>query len=294
MQAKPLLLDGGMGQELVKRGVTGDAAIIWSANGLVHSPEIVQAIHEDYIRAGADIITTNTYSSSLDRLRKAGIGDKLTSLNEMAGQLAQQARDVCGRDVLIAASFAPLRPSYRQDLVTDYETMVVEYQAQVTVLAPFVDILLFETLTTGIEGKAAAVAASSSGKPIWISWNLSDDGSTRLRSGETITEASALLDGLGVEGILLNCCPPEAITAAMGELAALNKPIFGGYANGFVAVPDDWRVEANGLDVLGTRQDLDPVSYAEHAQTWLDNGATVVGGCCEVGPAHIGQLRALI
>jgi S-methylmethionine-dependent homocysteine/selenocysteine methylase len=115
-----------------------------------------------------------------------------------------------------------------------------------------------------------------------------------LRSGETLAEAWAALDGLPVSGLLLNCSAPEAITAAMPALAALSDWPVGGYANGFGGIPDDWDRADHGLAALGHRDDLGPDVYAGIARDWLDAGARLIGGCCEIGPAHIARLRTML
>jgi S-methylmethionine-dependent homocysteine/selenocysteine methylase len=115
-----------------------------------------------------------------------------------------------------------------------------------------------------------------------------------LRSGETIAEAARALDGLGVSGFLANCCAPESITAAMPALAAfaaLGQSVAGGYANGFRGIPTGWSSAESGIEALGTRDDLGPDSYVGHVESWIDRGARVVGGCCEIGPAHIAEIR---
>jgi S-methylmethionine-dependent homocysteine/selenocysteine methylase len=143
-------------------------------------------------------------------------------------------------------------------------------------------------MSTALEGKAAAQAASAFGKPVWVGWSLQDHGA-RLRSGETVTQAHAALSDLKVAAVLANCAPPEAISAAMPELVATGTPT-GGYANGFTAIPQLF-LPGNTKAQLNTRQDLDPDRYAAFAMKWVADGAVIVGGCCEVGPAHIQRLR---
>ena len=138
------------------------------------------------------------------------------------------------------------------------------------------------------EGRAAVTAATESGKPVWVSWTLADHGTPRLRSGEAIAAASAALGDLPVAARLVNCCRPEAVSAALPELIALGGPV-GAYANGFTAV--EALKHGGTVDVLHARHDLDPEAYAGQAIGWVEAGAHIVGGCCEVGPAHIAALR---
>jgi len=278
---KNYLLDGGMGQELQRRGV--EKTDLWSAQGLISAPNIVQTLHEDYIRAGADIITTNTYVTIHNRLERMGILDRFTELNRMAGQLAYRARRACKRDdVLIAGCLPPLRGSYRPENVGTFEELEPLYREQAEVLEPYVDLFLCETLSSSVETVAAATAAASMSKPVWVAWTLQDGGSPLLRSGETIAETAQALAHLPISAFLVNCCAPESITAAIPELVKLKEQaqsgLVGGYANGFVEIPKDWIVESDGIDQLSAREDLDPERYASHAQAWLDAGAQIVGG----------------
>jgi S-methylmethionine-dependent homocysteine/selenocysteine methylase len=286
---RPLLLDGGTGRELRRRGVP-ILETIWSANALVVAPEIVRDVHADYIAAGADVITTNTYGVIRSELAKEGIEDRFAELNHLAGRLAVEARDSADRHAAIAGSLPPLRGSYRPDLVGSYEDILPRYREQVEHLAPYVDLFICETMSSAAEGLAAATAAAESGKPVWVSWTLHEDRSGRLRSGETIDEAAAAIAHLPVAAFLANCCPPESIAAAMPALVKLGPA--GGYANAFRPVPADWELETGGL--LPLREDLDPEAYAGHVAHWHADGARIVGGCCGTGPEHIARLRRLL
>jgi S-methylmethionine-dependent homocysteine/selenocysteine methylase len=292
---KHLLLDGGLGRELRFRGVAVPETI-WSAAALMTDPRVVRRIHVDYIKAGADIITTNTYGVIRGDLAKEGIEDRFAELNTLACKLAIEARDATPSKVLIAGSLPPLGGSYRPDRVGPDATIEALYSEQAGLLAPHVDLLLCETMSSATESRCAAMAACRTGKPVWVSWTLHEDRSGRLRSGETVTEALAHLKDLPVSGYLANCCAPESIAAAMPELAAAGARWFGGYANTFAPIPADWTLdgdkETDGL--LTLREDLDPESYASHVSHWLAAGATVVGGCCGTRPAHISKLRTMI
>lgn len=288
----PLLLDGSMGQELIKRGAGGHD-LLWAAGALIHSPSVVRAIHEDYIHAGADVITTNSYSTIRSKFEPAGLMGRFDELNRLAGRLAVEAREACGREVMIAGSLPPQRGSYRPDRVGGFDEILPLYREQVRLLAPYVDLFLCETMSTAGEARAAATAAAESGKPVWVSWTLADDSPPRLRSGETIADAVAALDGLAVAALLFNCSPPEIISEALPEMAALAGRPFGAYANAFQPVPECWKYD--GDDTLpSTRTDLSPEAYAHFARGWLGAHASIIGGCCEVGPDHIRALRALI
>jgi len=288
---RPLLLDGGTGRELRRRGVP-ILDTIWSANALVVAPNTVREVHLDYISAGADVITTNTYGIIRSELAKEGIQERYAELNRLAGRLARQAREEAGRNVAIAGSLPPLRGSYRPDLVGPFAELLPLYREQVELLEPYVDVFLCETMSSAAEGLAAATAASESGKPVWLSWTLDEDHSGRLRSGESVGQAAAAVAHLPIAAFLANCSAPESIAAAMPELAALRRGPVGGYANAFRPVPTDWVMEEDGL--LPLREDLGPEDYARHVARWRHEGARIVGGCCGTGPEHIARLRQLM
>jgi S-methylmethionine-dependent homocysteine/selenocysteine methylase len=140
------------------------------------------------------------------------------------------------------------------------------------------------------------VAATRTGKPVWVCWTLHEDRSGSLRSGENIDAAARSLSDLPVSGALANCCAPESITSAMPQLKQTGMKYIGGYANTFQPIPEDWDLKGDKKTdgFLDLRADLDPESYAAHVNDWLKAGATVVGGCCGTRPAHIARLKGLL
>jgi S-methylmethionine-dependent homocysteine/selenocysteine methylase len=282
---KPIaLLDGGMGEELEYRGIKPP----WYKSLLV-APEVVGKIHTDYILAGADIITTNTYGVTRRNLAKEGLGSQVNLINKLACEIAVRARDVYNRPVLIAGSLPPQMTTYRPDQVRQFEELEPLYREQAEVLAEFVDLFLCETMSSSAEAYAAAYAASAAGRPVWVAFTLHEDQSGRLRSGETIEEATAALNNLPVTGLLVNCSAPESITTAIPSLATTRLSYIGGYANTYHPIPKNY--SGGGVEF---RDDLNPEQYAEYAASWLRAGATVIGGCCGTHPAHISRLRGLI
>jgi S-methylmethionine-dependent homocysteine/selenocysteine methylase len=208
--------------------------------------------------------------------------------------LALDARDAAGAlgaDVAIAGCLPPLNGTYRPDLVRAFGTNFDEYCRLAELQAPHVDLFVCETMSTADEGRAAATATSETGKPVWVSWCLGEGGG-KLRSGETIAQATAGLRDLRIGAVLANCSPPESIAAAMPELVATGI-VAGGYANGFTDIPVGYR-PGRTLEQLRARTDLDPDAYAAFVLGWVNDGARIVGGCCEVGPTHIVRLRELL
>jgi len=286
------ILDGGTGQAIFRQ--LGSPAGGWSARVNLEEPEIVRGVHEAFLRAGAEIITTNTYAAGRHRMNLDGLADDFAAANRAACEAAETARERVGTPALVAGSLGPLRGSFQPDRVPPPAVMEPEFAEQALVLAPHVDLFLVETMTMGAEAAAAARAAASTGKPVWVAFTLDERGPPRLRSDETIETAVDALAGIPVDAILLNCTAPEAVSAGMPRLAAAaGGGVVGGYANGFVTIPDGYGISASVSD-LAARSDLSPAAYAAHAADWIAAGATIVGGCCEVGPDHIAALAAMV
>lgn len=286
------LLDGSMGQELINRGAGGQGNL-WAADALLHRPEVVLAIHCDYIDAGADIITTNSYSTIRHKFEPAGLMHRFADMNRLAGQLAVQAREQSGRAVLIAGSLPPQRGSYRPDRVGSFAEIEPLYREQAELLAPYVDFFICETMSSSGEARAAASGAATTGKPVWVSWTLKDHGEPVLRSGESLAQATAALAGIGVSALLVNCSAPEALGRAVPELTRLSNTPVGIYANAFTPIPEKWNYDGDH-SLPPPRQDLGPDDYARHARQWIESGARIIGGCCEIGPAHIRRLDQML
>lgn len=289
---RPVLLDGGMGQELINRGVSGQG-VLWSAKALFDAPQAVQAVHEDYIRAGADVITANSYACIRNNFEPLGFEGRLAEMNRLAVELAQKARESTRAGVLIAGSLGPQRGSYRPDLVGSFEETEALYAEQAGWLKDGVDFFICETMSCITEARAAATAALATGKPVWLSWSIDDSGASRLRSGESIESAWSDISELGVDAILLNCSPPEAIGRVLPGLVRISHLPVGAYANAFTPIPEKWDFHGDE-SIPPPRTDVTPKAYAEHAASWIAAGAQIVGGCCEVGPAHIAELNRLL
>ncbi len=281
------LLDGGVGQELYRRR-RGPSAPLWSVGVMIDDPDLVETVHLEFIEAGARVLTLNSYSATPHRLARAGRGEMFEALQAAALRAAQAARERSGRDdILIAGCLPPLTASYRPDLTPSEEVCLADYRRIVAAQAEGVDLFLCETLATVREARLATLAARESGRTVWTALTVDDADGTVLRSGEPVGEgARAALDA-GAAAVLANCSSPEAIARALPALAGSGAS-FGAYANGFVSVAP--LRPAGPVDVLDARDDLGPAAYAGHALGWAAAGATIVGGCCEIGPAHIAEL----
>lgn len=289
-----VLLDGGMGRELQRRGAPFRQPE-WSALALSEAPEQVEAVHRAYIEAGAQVITSNSYAVVPFHIGEARFAAEGEALAARAGQLARQAVVASGQPVRVAGSLPPLFGSYRPDL---FEPARVDEVLQPLIrgLAPHVDLWLAETQSSLAEVRAIAAGLPRDGKPLWLSFTLKDedvDEVPRLRSGEPVVEAAQLAVELGAGALLFNCSQPEVMAAALDTArvtfaaAGIEIP-FGAYANAFPPQPEEATAN-DGLDPL--RPDLDPPGYLSFAQDWQARGASLIGGCCGIGPEHIAVLN---
>lgn len=279
----PLLLSGGLGTELQRRGVATPLPL-WSTAALRDDPAAVAGLHADYVRAGADLVTANTFRTARATVAPHGLDAR--TLTRQAVALARQGIEEAApaREVFVAGSVAPVADCYRPDLVPDETTRRVEHGLHVGALvAARVDLVLIETMNTIREALAALGAARAGLMPAMVSFVVDDEA--RLLSGEPLADAIAAVLPHEPVAVLVNCCAPASATLAMDVLARSCPLPFGAYANGR-GRPD----EANGWTFDGGHDDA---TYLEHARGWLDAGARVLGGCCGTGPDTIRRLRAL-
>jgi len=283
-----VLMDGGMGQELIRRSPDAVTSL-WGTTVMRDHPQIVQGLHEDFLRAGATMLTANTYSLTRPRLAFRDALDLFEPMLARAGALAVAAVDALGADVAIAGSLPPLVGSFHPDSVLPIAEAAEQFAEIAAHQADYVDHFICETMSSIKEAQGALQGAATAGKPIWLSFTTDDDDGTRLRSGEPLAEALDAIKGAPhLSAILLNCTRPEAVDQGIGLLAASGLPC-GGYANGFTSIAEDY-TPGSTVEKLSTRTDLTPDAYADFAMGWVGQGATIIGGCCEVGPAHIAVL----
>lgn len=280
-----VLLDGGMGQELIKRRGT-PASVLWSAAVLADQPELVEAVHRDFIAAGAKVIVTNSYAITRPRLARNDASDRFEELQIRALDIAEQARRGA-EGVVIAGGLSPLTGSYQPGQTLPFDECVKQYAEIVALQRDRVDLFIAETMCTADEARSAVEAIKPTGKPAWIAFTVDDKDGTKLRSGEGLRQAAEAAIAHGAAAILVNCSYPEAVDVSMAELSGLSVP-FGGYANGFKTVEP--LTNESTVSVLEAREDVTPAAYADHVDGWVKAGATLVGGCCEIGPEHIAEI----
>jgi S-methylmethionine-dependent homocysteine/selenocysteine methylase len=290
-QPRSILLDGATGTELNRRGVSTDLPL-WSARALLEAPAVLGAVHADYARAGAEVITADTFRTHRRSLARSGQGQRAAELTRLAVSLARAAAQQAApeRAIFIAGSQAPLEDCYSPELVPPQAECEQEHAEMARNLAEAgADLILVETMNTIREAVAATRAARATGLPVLTSFVCRTDG--RLFSGESVTGAVQAIAPLGVAGLLINCTPSATIHQPFAELLAAARgqpavpPIRGLYAN---------IGHTNDIDGWTATHDVTPLEYARLASSWLRQGANLVGGCCGTTPAHIAALRLML
>ena len=282
-QGEVIILDGATGTELERRGVPmhGHA---WSAAALMTHSDIVRQVHEDYIRAGADIVTTNTFATARHVLDQTELRDAVRELNTAAVELARAARETAApnRPVYIAGSmstsFLPAMPASQKS---------ANYREQATMLAEAgVDVLLLEMMGNVSEATLAIESAVSTGLPTWVGYSCKVDQATSklvLLSGEGETFGEALDSLLPLGGSLHFIMHTEVADTipALGVLRRHSSSPLGAYPHSGRFIMPNWVFE----------NIISPEEYAGEALRWVEMGAQVIGGCCGIGPDHIRLLK---
>lgn len=291
------LLDGGMGRELQRIGAPFRQPE-WSALALIEAPELVLQAHLSFLNAGARILTSNSYALVPFHLGQERFTARGLELAERAGSVARSAAQHSDEPVWVAGSLPPALGSYRPDLF-DHQRSVAVHRVLIEGLRSHVDLWLAETQSSIAEVRAIHEALNGQGggenKPLWLSFTLSDDPAEgpRLRSGEAVAQAVRVALELGAQAVLFNCSQPEvmgqAVIVARQVIEEVQAEVeIGVYANAFPVVSEAAQANATLLEI---RQDLGPASYLRWARRWAEQGASIIGGCCGIGPEHIAELH---
>jgi S-methylmethionine-dependent homocysteine/selenocysteine methylase len=280
-QGDVIILDGATGTELQRRRFPTPLPL-WSAAPLLTHPGAVRQIHLDYLAAGADILTANTFRTHGRTLAQAGIADRAQTLTYRAVTLAVQARRDAGltRSVLVAGSMGPLEDSQHPERVPSMEECAAEHRTMATNLAAAgVDLLLVETMNVTHEAVAASQAAKQTGLPFIVSFVCTRDGN--LLGGEPLANAVRAIEPLQPAAIMVNCVLTATVLPLLDLLRTQTRLPIGAYAN-IGHTSDSWGWQFT--------EDISPQAYARHVRGWLSVGAQIVGGCCGTTPAHIALL----
>jgi S-methylmethionine-dependent homocysteine/selenocysteine methylase len=278
---RPIILDGAMGTELEHRGIDTSTPI-WSALALLEAPRLVEQIHREYLDAGAEIITTNTFRTHRRNLEKVGMAEEAARLTTLAVAIAQAAVRASGSPAFVAGGISPLEDSYTMAPLPR-EVYVREHSEMARNLAAAgVDLLLLETMKEIAESEAAASAAASTRLPFGVSFICKLDG--RLFSGESLADAVRAVEAHGPAFVGVNCTAAPSIGVALAELRAATQLPISVYAN--PSHTEDYQH-------WGESEAAEPAAYARLAAEWLQGGAQLIGGCCGTTPEHIAHLQAL-
>ena len=283
------ILDGGMGQELLARGMKPNSTL-WSANAILDTNyhQLVLDTHLDFIKAGAEIIVTTTFATRQKRLKENNLLDKFEYLNQKAGEIAQAAKKKFP-NTLIAGGIPPQNSTYEAD-DRDKAEIIENFNSQGKALNQYVDFFYFDVWSSIKEVECGIEAIKEFKKPYLVGLHISEG--TTLPSGEKIKEVKNIIDENAL-GVMLSCVSPENFEKNLEELRSLNIP-FGFKLNGFVTtkLKQSYTTvflgkKSNPNEILGKRQDLTPTRIQEIAKKFKDAGATILGGCCETNPSHI-------
>ena len=286
---KTRILDGGMGQELLARGMKSNSTL-WSANAILDENyhQLVLDTHIDFIKAGAEIIVTTTFATRQKRLKENNLSDKFEYLNQKAGEIAQEAKKKFPK-TYVAGGIPPQNLTYEVD-DRDEAEIIENFNNQAKALNPYIDFFYFDVWSSIKEVKCGINAIKEFKKPYLVGLHISEG--TTLPSGESIKEIKDIIDENAL-GVILACVSPENFEKNLYELKSLNIP-FGFKLNGFVTtkLKESYTSifignKSNPNEILGKREDLTPTRIKEIAKEFKDAGATIIGGCCETSPSHI-------
>ena len=294
---KVRILDGGMGQELLARGMKTKGTL-WSASALLDENyhDLLLNTHLDYIKAGAEVIVTTTFATRKVRLLENNILDKFDYLNLKAGEIAQKTKKYYP-NVLIAGGLPPQNSTYKVDNRAQNE-ISEDFYSQAKLINPFVDFFYLDVLSSFMEIKIALDSTKEFNKPYLIGIHISEG--TKLPSGEKISDIINNLKDQKLLGVILSCVSPENYELNINEIKNIGVP-FGFKLNGYLQTKplpkpslknkDNKFVQPNKF--LGKRKDLTPEKMLEFVKKFKNNGATILGGCCETSPTHIKAFTSL-
>jgi S-methylmethionine-dependent homocysteine/selenocysteine methylase len=290
---KLTILDGGMGRELHDIGAPFSQPL-WSAQALIESPDYVRQAHQNFIDAGAEIIIANSYACVPFHLGEKRYQTDGARLARQAAVIAESVTPKHNNSVRVAGAIPPPFGSYRPDLFHADEArkiITTLFHAQ----EPHVDLWIAETISSLQEFEIIHSVLKSSTKDIYYSFSLKDSekNEAKLRSGQPVKIATALVCFTGAKGILFNCSVPEVMEQAIKDAKEVIEHYGSGsnieigvYANNFIPIKTDH--EAN--DTLQSMRELSPEDYLTYAKRWYEIGASIIGGCCGIGPSHIQAL----
>jgi len=293
------ILDGGMGQELLNRGMKPKGTL-WSAHALIdkNCHQMVIDAHLDFINSGAEVIVTTTFTARRNRLIQNDCEKYFEKINIKAVELAQKARDISKKDVLIAGGLPNQKQTYSADLGKDLDLIEKNFFDQAKLLKNGIDFFYLDVMSSGLECEIALKAIESYNLPVLVGIHLRDNG--KLPSGEKINDIVKKYKNNNWLGVIMACISPKAYEVVAKDLQQLDIS-YGFKLNAFKKIPenytvaskDQWGDAGNPTTVLGKNTDLNESKFYEYAKKFKENGATILGGCCEIRPSHIKVISKL-
>ena len=282
-----------MGQELLNRGVVPHGTI-WGATALLHKKyhKLLVNTHLDFIKAGAEVIVTNTFGSRKRRLMENKLSHKFTQLNKLAGKLAKDAVLKSKKKVLIAGSLPPQNFTYFSDLGKDLNFIKNSFKAQAKCLNPYVDFFYLDVMCSFKECQIAINSIKSFKKNFLLGIHIRKG--RKLPSGEKLFTVLNKIKKFKPIGVIVSCVSIEDVEEAIKDFKKIKIP-FGFKINAFEHIPAGWKPDSNNPKAqLGKRSDLTPSKFAKVCLKFNKKGANILGGCCEITPSHIKKLKSLI
>ena len=293
------ILDGGMGQELLIKGLKPKGTL-WSAHALIDESchQMVIDAHLDFINAGAEVIVTSTFTARRNRLIQNDCEKYFEQINIKAVELAQKARDISKKDILIAGGLPNQKQTYEADLGKDLDSIEKNFYDQAKILKNGIDFFYLDVMSSGLECEIALKTIGSFNLPVLVGVHLRDNG--QLPSGEKIEDIVKNYKNKNWLGIIMACVSPKAYETVANNLKKIDIP-YGFKLNAFKKIPDGYTVASkdawgnagNPNTVLGINTELNETRFYEYAKKFMENGATILGGCCEIRPSHIKEISKL-
>jgi len=297
--SKTRILDGGMGQELLRRGLKPQGTL-WSASALIEEKyhQLVTDTHLDFINAGADVIVTTTFTARRNRLIQNKCEEHFEYVNTKAVELALKARDISKKNILVAGGLPNQYQTYSENLGDDLNLIEKNFYDQAKLLKSNIDFFYLDVMGSGKECEIALKAIKSFNLPVLVGVHIRKNG--KLPSGENISGIVKKYKEENWLGIIAACVHPESYEIITKELKNLDIP-YGFKLNAFKNIPDDYAVRetstwgkgGNPTKILGSREDITESKFYEFVKKFKDAGATILGGCCEIRPSHISKIANL-
>jgi S-methylmethionine-dependent homocysteine/selenocysteine methylase len=280
-----VILDGAMGTELQRRGVPMDD-MAWDAAALATHPDFVREVHEDYIKAGAEVIITNTFATARHVLEPAGMGGQFRALNIRAVTLAKEAREnVADRPVFIAGSISTMSARADNGYEPRAEKARDNHREQAEVLAESgVDVIMLEMMRDLEQTSYAMEAAVATGLPVWVGFSCktTDESTVVLQDGNhTLDEALEQIPPVGASLVSIMHTLAEDTPAALREVTSHWLGPVGAYPHSGEFIMPNWQF----VNMIS------PEDFTKKAQGWTGMGVQLVGGCCGIRPEHIRLLK---